>query len=409
MKRKMFVCIIAFFVSTLLIASTPFKNAYAASAIVYLNLPPHSMPMGMVYDSSRRAVWVALYQNMSIAKVDVTTLNITYYPLPWDVGGGFYGPMPWTLAIDGNGDLWVSIRGYMIAPYQLPSAIPVLAKLNMNNETFTIFWIPKELSGGCDIKYHGDFIWYMTNNGLSKINYTTNTIVKSWTGLVPNTASFGGGFMKPDGIYLWLTSVSNNFVTRFNILTELFDLNLTGFERPLGIDVDSKYVYVAENRRSELGETFMGTIARIDKTTLKVVRLNTTTATNEGPYYVLKDRFGYLWFTDGSCHFGIVGGLIWNAPPLNLFMIEVPKGLISQIWFTAHGSAHIGIKDTGTIGKADINLDGKVDIKDVSMVSRLYGVVSSDPDYKAECDINSDGRIDIKDVAYVSRSYGMTL
>jgi len=87
----------ALFALALLIASMPFKifpTAHAASAIVYLNLPPNSMPMGMVYDSSRKAVWVALHQNRSVAKVDVITLNITYYPLPWEVGGGFYGPMP---------------------------------------------------------------------------------------------------------------------------------------------------------------------------------------------------------------------------------------------------------------------------------------------------------------------------
>jgi len=56
----------------------------------------------------------------------------------------------------------------------------------------------------------------------------------------------------------------------------------------------------------------------------------------------------------------------------------------------------------------DINYDGKVDIKDVAMVSRAFG---SMPDYGAWnpiCDINGDGKVDIKDVALVSRGFGWT-
>jgi len=50
--------------------------------------------------------------------------------------------------------------------------------------------------------------------------------------------------------------------------------------------------------------------------------------------------------------------------------------------------------------------DGRVDMRDVSMVARLFGVYYPDPRYNPDCDINGDGRIDMKDVAAVARHFG---
>jgi hypothetical protein len=50
--------------------------------------------------------------------------------------------------------------------------------------------------------------------------------------------------------------------------------------------------------------------------------------------------------------------------------------------------------------------DGKVDIRDVAKVSRIYGALSGMPGWDPNCDINNDQKIDIKDVAAVSRQYG---
>jgi hypothetical protein len=50
--------------------------------------------------------------------------------------------------------------------------------------------------------------------------------------------------------------------------------------------------------------------------------------------------------------------------------------------------------------------DGKVDIRDVSKVARLFGVSYPNPKYDTNCDINNDGVIDIKDVAFVSKQFG---
>jgi len=383
----------------------------AEAEIKYLTLPSsNSMPMGITYDSSRNVVWVALYWNRSIAKIDVVTKDVTLYPLSWYVGQEYYGPMPWTIAIDGNNDLWISIRSYMVTPNHPPSTIPYLAKMNLNNETFTIFWIPAVLAGGCDIKYHNGYVWYQTNNALSKINYTTNSIVESYI------REFSGGFIKPDNECLWLSSVSGDFVTRFNILTNKFDLNLTGFDRPLGIEADSKYVYVAENARlSEFETEKMGHIARINKTDYTIARLNTTTITNEGPYHVYKDSFGYLWFTDSSQHLGIVGGTVWTAiSPLCYFITEVPTAF-TEIWFSCVGSAYIGIKTTGTLGKTDINMDGKVDIKDIAIMAKAFGSYPGSTNWDPIADITGptlgvpDNKVDSYDIAFIAKNYGKTL
>jgi len=370
----------------------------ASGSVKYMSLPADSLPMGILYDSPKNNVWVALHWNRSIAMINVTTMSVTIYPMPWQIDEDYYGPLPWTLAITSDNNIWFSINNYMITPYSpLPSSIPYLGKLDATSNIIYVYYIPTELgSGGCDIKFYNDFIWYLTNNGLSKINYATGELVESYI------RGFGEGFVKPDADCLWISSVSNNFVTRFNMTSKNFDVNLTGFDRPLGIEIDNDYVYVAENSWS-IGK--MGTIAEINKTNFTVSRINTALIDKDsGPYDVLKDSYGYLWFTDHSNHLGIAGGVVYNSTEYCYFMTEVPN---NSIWFSAVGSAYIGMKHSGTLGKIDINLDGKVDIKDISMVAKWFG--SLVPPAPKECDINSDSKVDIRDISAVARNFGEVL
>jgi hypothetical protein len=64
---------------------------------------------------------------------------------------------------------------------------------------------------------------------------------------------------------------------------------------------------------------------------------------------------------------------------------------------------------------ADINMDGRVDIRDIAMVTTAFGSYGPDRAYPGSpassgwnpgCDINGDNRIDIYDVAYVAKYYG---
>jgi len=380
---------------------------YNTSGIIrYLSLPPNSMPMGIIYDNATKKVWVALNMNESLASIDTLTKTVTIYPLPHQIDENWYGPMPMTLTVTPDENIWFSINSFKNGPAHY-SQIPCLGKLDLTDNTVYIYYIPVALGGAWYVKFYKNYIWLLTLYSLAKINYTTVSIESYYSG------NFGG-HMRPDGDYLWITVWKDDgFVVRFNTITETFDLNITGFNRPLGIETDSQNVYVAERKmyNPDEPEPQWGTIAIINKATLQVTRVNVAKIIYDGPVSVLKDMFGYLWFTDNSGHIGIVGGIVYGneipncyVPPYCYFMVEVPG---DSIWFSAVGSAYIGMKETGTLGNTDINKDGKVDIKDVSYVSKWFG--SLVPPAPENADLNSDGKIDIKDVAAVSRNFGKML
>jgi len=56
----------------------------------------------------------------------------------------------------------------------------------------------------------------------------------------------------------------------------------------------------------------------------------------------------------------------------------------------------------------DVNYDGKVDIKDVSLVARAFGEFPGRPRWSPMFDVNYDGKIDIKDISIVARNFGWT-
>ncbi|MEM2781045.1 MAG: dockerin type I domain-containing protein [Candidatus Bathyarchaeia archaeon] len=58
------------------------------------------------------------------------------------------------------------------------------------------------------------------------------------------------------------------------------------------------------------------------------------------------------------------------------------------------------------LGDVDLNFDGKVDMKDVAMVSKAFGSYPGQPEWDIECDVNYDGKVDMKDVAMVSKKFG---
>jgi hypothetical protein len=365
--------------------------------MMYLNLTlTTELPMGTVYDPVRKVVYMAIYPTYSnpdlvwgIAEINITDYSYKIYRFPWYIDGIFYGPRPWTIAEDGNGELWVSISGYLNYPNHPPSNIPYLAKLNTYNTTLYIYYIPVELSGGCDIKSHNDYIWYLTNSGLSKINYTTEEIVESYF------RDFSGGFMQPDGDSLWLSSVSGDFITRFNTTARYFDVNLTGFDRPLGIYADSQCLYVAENSRNAGA---VGTIVQINKTSLEITRITTTTITNEGPFYVLKDSAGNLWWTDNSKHFGVIStyGVKINyesISPYNYFISELPG---NSVLFSCKGSALAGIMSSPK--SPDVNNDGIVNMRDITAIILDFNAAQGDGRYKPECDLDNNEIVNMRDV-----------
>ena len=54
----------------------------------------------------------------------------------------------------------------------------------------------------------------------------------------------------------------------------------------------------------------------------------------------------------------------------------------------------------------DVNIDGVVDMKDVTAILRAYGTTPGQPKWNSNCDMNSDNIIDMKDLTIVLRNYG---
>jgi len=54
----------------------------------------------------------------------------------------------------------------------------------------------------------------------------------------------------------------------------------------------------------------------------------------------------------------------------------------------------------------DINQDGKVDGRDITIAARPSAHLLGDPRWNLDCDINGDGRVDGRDIAIVARNFG---
>ena len=57
----------------------------------------------------------------------------------------------------------------------------------------------------------------------------------------------------------------------------------------------------------------------------------------------------------------------------------------------------------------DINNDGKVDMKDVGIIARLYGSTENSDNWIQDADIIQDGIIDMRDVAIAAREFGLPI
>jgi hypothetical protein len=53
--------------------------------------------------------------------------------------------------------------------------------------------------------------------------------------------------------------------------------------------------------------------------------------------------------------------------------------------------------------------DGKVDMRDVGAIARIYSTEIGDSDYVSSYDLNNDGKIDMRDIGIVARDFGKFL
>jgi len=52
--------------------------------------------------------------------------------------------------------------------------------------------------------------------------------------------------------------------------------------------------------------------------------------------------------------------------------------------------------------------DGKVDIRDISLIARAFGSSPGQPGWNPICDLNGDGRINIIDISLAAKNFGLT-
>jgi hypothetical protein len=57
----------------------------------------------------------------------------------------------------------------------------------------------------------------------------------------------------------------------------------------------------------------------------------------------------------------------------------------------------------------DINGDGKVDIKDLTIAAQAFGSYRGDPRYNPDADVNQDGTVDIRDLAMIAKNFGKSI
>ena len=110
-----------------------------------------------------------------------------------------------------------------------------------------------------------------------------------------------------------------------------------------------------------------------------------------------------IWYKKNSCgSYTVLAGLgdnkafqyFWQPGGAS----EGRQLFVGSIALQAHYSA------LSSVG--DINVDGRVDMKDVSYVARRFMCASCDPLWDPVADVNSDGKIDMKDINTVARHFG---
>lgn len=87
-----------------------------------------------------------------------------------------------------------------------------------------------------------------------------------------------------------------------------------------------------------------------------------------------------------------------------------PEARVLGIW---NVTAKVDIRDEVVIDTlwfyvmlTDLNCDGTVDGKDMSIVGSAFGTQEGQPRWNATADVNSDGEADGKDIAKVARDFG---
>jgi hypothetical protein len=132
----------------------------------------------------------------------------------------------------------------------------------------------------------------------------------------------------------------------------------------------------------------------------------------------LPNRTGFAYGPEAEGTFNIVNGGGGSTPPASppgTFNFTVPLRSI-LVWlgnYSIYANTRYGFQISlstcifTVILTGDLNHDGKIDIKDISIVAKAYGSDPTKPNWNPIADLNHDGKVDIKDVAIVAKVFGV--
>jgi len=331
---------VIFLITFLTFTLTISQIVRAQIAVDYLDLPEHTMPMGIVYDDDE-TIYIASYSRGSIFAINTTTKE---YEEHFVRGVEDNSLGLWVLTVDAYGYVWFTEN----SDKKIGRFIPA-------TKTFREYATEGELPTG--ILYLDGNVWFTNAPYLSKMNLSTKEITNYEVGGLPYILSLDSSGKSDSSDNIWVSDLGGR-IFKFDVSLEKITTEVSGFYRPLGISVHGDLVYVAENLRpadplEPIPEWFTGngTVAIYNITSTKITRINTSEITNEGPYMVYIDSYGSLWFTDNSAHTGVIGysevGVSGNTTFIDTanniydvkgdhvyFLTQVKE----KVWFSGEGS-----------------------------------------------------------------------
>ncbi len=373
--------------------------------ITYFKLPTWSLfgPNTIVYDNVKQAVWMTSTNvtygewgdietfNSVIVMLNVIDDSALLYNFPLYVGGGFKGLGLSSCTLDNDGNVWIAIDTCFWVPEEQPESIPSLAKLYPENNTLTVFWLPKEFGWTSDVKFHNGNVWCQSEKYLIEIS--GDNLADFWK--ISDNPSYGRIYVNGD--YIWITLYDANEVKRFSILTGTFDVNFTSINSPLGICGNPSYTFVAEYDGNSImaisNENLAYSLVQVDKT----------------PNYVCCTIKENIWWSSPNSSIGVMGK-IYNYT----FGIKckssgsLTEGPNNTIWFSGRNynyylgwpyvTCNLYICMRSDIRSPDVNSDGVVNMRDATEMVLVFNSKEGDGRYKPQCDVDGDGVVTMRDI-----------
>jgi hypothetical protein len=92
----------------------------------------------------------------------------------------------------------------------------------------------------------------------------------------------------------------------------------------------------------------------------------------------------------------------FNPPPSVAFYSSLFNWDLAEMPFVEHN----GIIRVGAALIGDLNMDERVDMRDISIVAAAFGSSPGHERWNLSADLNQDGKIDLKDVGTVAKHFG---